>query len=203
MSKVKLLLLGDCQSTTDFLYRFNRAAVARAFATGTPASESAKYARDCSVSSTSAQVTTRAKMLSEVGELHCFDGKLPDGIILVYDVTSPESFEGVGQALEELMMQEEPAGCKLCVVADTGVLGFDAAIRMVSADEGRALAGRFSASFFELSTESDREVDRVVFKVVRECLALTGDGSSGGDIEEWSGNWGRSLTGKISRMFRK
>ncbi|KAL4955489.1 hypothetical protein BDW69DRAFT_182517 [Aspergillus filifer] len=203
MSKVKLLLLGDCQSTTDFLYRFNRAAVARAFAAGVPVNESAKYARDCSVSSASVQVVTRAKMLNEVGELQCFNGKLPDGIILVYDVTSPVSFEGVEQALEELMMQEEPAECKLCVAADTGVLGFDAAIRMVSADEGRALARRFSASFFEVSTESDREVDRVVFRLVRECLALTGDGSSGADIEEGLGNWGRTLTGKISRIFRK
>ncbi|KAL4937735.1 hypothetical protein BDV06DRAFT_226672 [Aspergillus oleicola] len=205
MNKVKLLLLGDSQNTTDFLYRFNRAAVARAFAAGcVPASGTAEYARDCSVSSSSVQVITREKRLNEVGELQCFEGgSPPDGIILIYDVTSPLSFEGVEKALLDLMLREEPEECKLCVVADTGISGFEAAIRVVSADEGRALAGRFEGSFFEISTESDRDVDRVVLGVVRECLSLTGDGLSGAETDEGSRHWGRSLTGKISRILRK
>ncbi|KAL4951605.1 hypothetical protein BDW69DRAFT_186240 [Aspergillus filifer] len=224
MHKVKLLLLGDAQSTTDFLYRFNRAAVARAFAKGTLAAPgTAEYTRECSISSIPSsgkvQVITRTKQFSETGDLQCFENHTPPtGIILLYDVTSPFSFEGVEKALLDLTLREElededqEESIRLCVVGDTGILGFDSAVRVVSVEEGRALAGRFGASFAEVSTESEREVDRVVLGVVRACLALSGAGMSGsgsGEIYEgsWSGNgkgdWGRSLTGKISRIFRK
>ncbi|KAL4961690.1 uncharacterized protein BDV14DRAFT_203578 [Aspergillus stella-maris] len=230
MNKVKLLLLGDSQNTTDFLYRFNRAAVARAFAKGTLAPPgTAEYTRECSISSNSSpslstgkiQVTTRTKQLTETSNLQCFENHTPpSGIILLYDVTSPLSFEGVEKALLGLTLREElededgSEEMRLCVVGDTGIGGFDSAVRVVTPEEGRTLAGRFGASFAEVSTESERDVDRVVFGVVRACLALTGDGMSGsgsGEIKEgsWSGSgrgqgdWGRSLSGKISRIFRK
>ncbi|KAL4901480.1 hypothetical protein BDW74DRAFT_181770 [Aspergillus multicolor] len=225
MNTVKLLLLGDSPSTTDFLHRFNRAAVARAVAAGTLSTPGTlEYVRECSISSSSnttkiqVQVITRTKQLHETGELQCFeDNTGPAGIILIYDVTSGFSFEGVQKALLDLTLREEledkSGECiQICVVGDTGILGFDAAERVVSGEEGRALAGRFGAGFVEVSTESGRDVDRVVEGVVRGCLGLglglKGDGISGeeeGEVREgsWNAGWGRALKGKISSIFRK
>ena len=58
--------------------------------------------------------------------------------------------------LREELEDEDGNGeeMRLCVVGDTGILGFDSAVRVVMPDEGRDLAGRFGATFAEVSTES-------------------------------------------------
>ncbi|KAL4949055.1 hypothetical protein BDW69DRAFT_188685 [Aspergillus filifer] len=179
---LKLLILGTGrdQSTDNFLTRSNRTTISRLKSTrAIPGT--AEYIETKTVEAQEravAEIIMRQKDTDQLGGLYCFEHATPpDVIVAVFDASSRLSFEGVEEALRVLKGMK--IGCGFWVVADmfweaygartgSGDEWDDVQMPSVAAGvaEGRALAERFCCGFSAISSESDSDVDGVVFDVI-------------------------------------
>lgn len=124
----------------------------------------------------------------------------PRGFILLYDIDSRNSFEGLKSTLEKISEWIGEDMSSSCLpAADTTVkqtsplYGHMAKVsvpnlsqpvyliadstwaepgrQQVAAVEGRALADRFGCKFYESSSRSRSQVDTLVTGMIRECIA--------------------------------
>mmetsp|Transcript_7058 Transcript_7058/g.9808 ORF Transcript_7058/g.9808 Transcript_7058/m.9808 type:complete len:209 (+) Transcript_7058:126-752(+) len=90
-----------------------------------------------------------------------------DGIIMVYDVTSQESFEHVDEWLNEVDRFANENTCKL-LVGNKADLVED---RKVTADAARALAQRLNVQFLETSAKTSTNVTTAFQTMAEELIA--------------------------------
>ena len=100
------------------------------------------------------------------------------GIILVYDVTNRQSFDNVADWIREI---QECAGehvCK-CLFGNQCDRIED---RVISTEEGKALAKRHQMAFYEGSAKADINVEEVFAELARQVIAAWGrDAARGGE----------------------
>lgn len=85
-----------------------------------------------------------------------------DGFVLVYDTTTPSSFEAIPRFHAQALSFAEERRPAFCLVGNKADLEDD---RAITADEGRELARALGAAFFETSAKTGANV-------VRAFLAL-------------------------------
>eukprot|EP00727_Mastigamoeba_balamuthi_P012921 m51a1_g8251 hypothetical protein (223) ;mRNA; r:141023-142061 len=95
------------------------------------------------------------------------------GVVLCYDITSPESFERLGGWLAD--MREHATPKAVAIVGTKSDLG---EARRVSAESGRAFAASNKALFFESSALSCSNVDEVFHAIASEILGATTPGAT-------------------------
>ncbi|KAL4733617.1 hypothetical protein BDV11DRAFT_199747 [Aspergillus similis] len=185
MSEIRILVLGD--TSTNLAHTLNRERIARAH-TAHAISGTAEHIKECTVDGEELLIVIRAKDLTELDEVHCFEaGSPPDGLFLVYDVTSVHSFQSIARALEHIVSMEwEPRLPPLnlskrraehrplshpptYLVADT-VWAVSETELELSLEDGQALAAQFGCEFCQVSSEVNEEVDRIVMRLVRQIV---------------------------------
>ncbi|RKP08462.1 small GTPase superfamily, partial [Thamnocephalis sphaerospora] len=84
----------------------------------------------------------------EFGELRAMPSTLGRGALLVYDVTSAESFADLGEYYEYIRRTRWPSKVPVVLVANKIDL---AAVRVVSRTQGAARAAEWACPYFEVS----------------------------------------------------
>lgn len=85
------------------------------------------------------------------------------GIILTYAVDDRESFQNIEGWMKQIKHHAADNVCLMLVGAKS-----DVPKRMVSADEGRALADTYGIPFFETSAKKDINIDTVFFSLTKD-----------------------------------
>ncbi|KAF0707734.1 hypothetical protein AaE_013485 [Aphanomyces astaci] len=78
------------------------------------------------------------------------------GILLVYDVTDDHSFQNVRNWMRQIQQHASPNVNKILVANKCDV---DPSERVVSKEQGEALAAEYGVQFFETSAKSNLHVD--------------------------------------------
>jgi GTPase KRas protein len=86
------------------------------------------------------------------------------GVIVVYSITSRASFEQVSHIIDQIIHSKNPAALPLIVVGNKTDLSHG---RTVSTLEGRELARKYGAKFFETSAKNNSEVTECFVEMVR------------------------------------
>ena len=116
-----------------------------------------------------------------------------NGVFIVYDVTKRETFDNVRQWHEQIQRtfadyrsskSKHSNNNNLCLpgYGKDGILKFlvankidDAANRVVSTQEGKALAQELDIEYFETSAKENINVDEMMAKVAKACVAAKED----------------------------
>ena len=105
-----------------------------------------------------------------------------NGIILVYDVTNRDSFDHVSYWMQEVDRLAAPDVCRLIVGNKSDLTDK----RVVSTQEGQALAQQYGISFLETSARDNTNVDEMftaMAKAMRKKQGVTsGDDSTHGAV---------------------
>jgi Ras-related protein Rab-1A len=98
------------------------------------------------------------------------------GIIVVYDMTNRDSFEHINYWMKEIDRLATPECCR-CLVGNKADL---AEKRVVSTEEGRALANRYGVPFMETSARANTHIDQVFLSLAStmERQRATGGGGT-------------------------
>ncbi|KAF4748882.1 hypothetical protein FOZ62_004303 [Perkinsus olseni] len=96
------------------------------------------------------------------------------GVLLIYDMTDPKSFENVDYWVRNLDEHADKTVQKLLV----GNKADMAAKRKVSTEEGQALADKYGMAFFETSAKSGLNVEQA-FRAIAERVCDSYDLLSG------------------------
>ena len=97
--------------------------------------------------------------------------RVANGVIIVYDITSRETFEQVTHWLNEILLHEENISIPKILVGNK--LDRDVNERKVSTEEGRSLAIKNNMMFFETSAYNGTNVSEV-FHALTECMLAKG-----------------------------
>lgn len=104
-----------------------------------------------------------------------------EGFLLVYSITSRQSFEEIQQFEQQILRVKDKDYFPIILVGNKCDLEGD---RMVSREEGAALARQFNCGFIETSAKSRVNVDNAFFELVREIRRynkeMSGNYSGGG-----------------------
>jgi Ras-related protein Rab-1A len=90
------------------------------------------------------------------------------GIIVVYDVTDRESFDGVHEWMEQIEKSCTTNVARILVGNKTDLQDQ----RVVSTEEGQELADHYCIRFIETSAKDSTNVEKAVEIISRETLAL-------------------------------
>ncbi|KAK6335422.1 Ras GTPase [Orbilia brochopaga] len=88
-----------------------------------------------------------------------------EGFLLVYSITSRDSFEEIVQFQQQILRVKDKDYFPLVVVGNKCDLEHD---RQVSAEEGKSLASSFGCPFKETSAKTRMNVDEAFHELVRE-----------------------------------
>eukprot|EP01099_Mayorella_cantabrigiensis_P006566 TRINITY_DN551_c0_g2_i1.p1 TRINITY_DN551_c0_g2~~TRINITY_DN551_c0_g2_i1.p1 ORF type:complete len:189 (-),score=39.06 TRINITY_DN551_c0_g2_i1:285-851(-) len=99
------------------------------------------------------------------------------GFLVVYSVTSRQSFEELPSLRDQILRAKEADVIPLVVVGNKIDLESD---RKVSKDEGQNLSRNFGCPFFESSAKTRVNVEESFFQLVREIRKLSGGNKKGG-----------------------
>eukprot|EP00750_Incisomonas_marina_P007953 INCI15103.1.p2 GENE.INCI15103.1~~INCI15103.1.p2 ORF type:complete len:210 (-),score=46.43 INCI15103.1:1443-2072(-) len=98
-----------------------------------------------------------------------------DGIIMVYDVTRPESFDHVQDWLNEVNRYANQGLCKKLLIGNK----CDRSDRKVSTEEGEEFAAKLQVSFFETSAKTRQNVEKSFLAMASKLIeAKMQEGSS-------------------------
>jgi len=87
-----------------------------------------------------------------------------EGFLLVYSITSRESFEEIRTFQQQILRVKDKDVFPMVVVGNKLDLASE---RKVSVEEGRMLAGEFNCMFLETSAKTNTNVEQAFFEVVR------------------------------------
>jgi small GTP-binding protein len=87
------------------------------------------------------------------------------GFLLVYSITSEESFRKIQEMHERILRVKDVEKCNCVLVGNKSDLEED---RMVSTQAGQELAQKFKCPFFEASAKNRVNVEEAFFDCVRE-----------------------------------
>ena len=93
--------------------------------------------------------------------------KRTDGVAIFYDVTERISFEHCEYWMDQVATKS-PVGVPVILIANKIDLEAD---RVVSYEEGKAVADKFCIPFFEISAKYGRGIDEAFGKLVNDVLA--------------------------------
>jgi Ras-related protein Rab-1A len=101
-----------------------------------------------------------------------------NGIIIVYDITDRDSFEHVNYWMKEIDRLASPDVCRLLVGNKTDL----ASKRIVSTEEGQALAAQYGVAFLETSAQENSNVEEAFFRMAgaMQKKQSSGIGAGGG-----------------------
>ena len=102
-----------------------------------------------------------------------------NGIIIVYDVTSRDSFDHVSYWIKEIDRLATPDVCKLLVGNKTDLTEK----RVVTTEEGKALANQFGVAFLETSARDNSNVEEMFLQMAKamQSEALKNGVAPGGE----------------------
>lgn len=109
-----------------------------------------------------------------------------EGFLLVYSITSRDSFEEIVQFQQQILRVKDKDYFPLVVVGNKCDLEHD---RQVSAEEGKSLAASFGCPFKETSAKTRMNVDEAFHELVREIRRYNKnpDDPKGGSKEKEGG----------------
>ncbi|AEO60565.1 hypothetical protein MYCTH_2145069 [Thermothelomyces thermophilus ATCC 42464] len=87
-----------------------------------------------------------------------------EGFLLVYSITSRESFEEIRTFQQQILRVKDKDVFPMVVVGNKLDLASE---RKVSVEEGKALANEFNCMFLETSAKTNTNVEQAFFEVVR------------------------------------
>ncbi|CAD6573723.1 MAG: Ras GTPase [Cyphobasidiales sp. Tagirdzhanova-0007] len=99
-----------------------------------------------------------------------------EGFLLVYSITSRNSFEEISQFHQQILRVKDRDTFPVIVVANKSDLEYE---RQVSNNEGAALARQFGSQFIETSAKARVNVDESFFQLVREIRRYNREQSTG------------------------
>jgi len=106
-----------------------------------------------------------------------------DGIIMVYDVTSSDSFDHVNDWLKEVNRYASEGTCKLLV----GNKSDRSADRVVSTEKAKGFADELGIAFLETSAKSAKNVEEAFLtlagELIKQRVALGGGSDSKNNVE--------------------
>lgn len=92
-----------------------------------------------------------------------------DGFLLVYSIVDDQTFEELRDIHEQIMRVHQNADVPIVVVGNK--IDMPADERVVSADEGKALADDFGGEFIEISAKNNFKVKEAFQTLIRTILA--------------------------------
>jgi small GTP-binding protein len=101
--------------------------------------------------------------------------KNADGIMLVYDVTSRDSFENIGYWMRQIQMFTQKENISTILIGNKS----DSQARTVSFDEGQKLSQEYNIKFLETSAANGENIEEAFSSLSQELI-----GRSGNDKEE-------------------
>jgi GTPase KRas protein len=101
-----------------------------------------------------------------------------EGFILVYSITSRSSFSRIRTYYEQIQrVKEDDEGFSVVIVGNKSDRNAE---RVVSTDDGRALARELNSGFFEASAKLNVNIENAFFDCVRACRIQR----NGGQVEQ-------------------
>lgn len=101
-----------------------------------------------------------------------------EGFILVYSITSRSSFSRIRTYYEQIQrVKEDDEGFSVVIVGNKSDRNAE---RVVSTDDGRALARELNSGFFEASAKLNVNIEKAFFDCVRACRIQR----NGGQVEQ-------------------
>ena len=94
--------------------------------------------------------------------------KKADGVLLVYDITSQESFNSVGKWINDI---KEAMGDKVCMILVGNKI--DLPKRVITKEMGEEKAKDFNIHFFETSCKTGENVEKAFFDLAEQILIKT------------------------------
>jgi Ras-related protein Rab-1A len=99
-----------------------------------------------------------------------------NGIIIVYDITDRDSFDHVSYWMKEIDRLATPDVCRILVGNKSDL----AEKRVVTTEEGQALASQYGVAFLETSARENANVESAFFKMAATMQKKQGPGLSAG-----------------------
>ncbi|KAK7032851.1 ras-like protein [Favolaschia claudopus] len=99
-----------------------------------------------------------------------------EGFLLVYSITSRDSFEEISTYHQQILRVKDQDSCPVIVVANKCDLEYE---RQVGMNEGRDLAKHFGCRFIETSAKQRLNVDEAFTNLVREIRRFNKEQASG------------------------
>jgi len=115
-----------------------------------------------------------------------------EGFLLVYSITSRNSFEEISTFHQQILRVKDQDSFPVIVVANKCDLEYE---RQVGMNEGRDLAKHFGCKFIETSAKQRINVDEAFSNLVREIRKYNKDLTSGRAVMAGSGNAGPGVYG--------
>ena len=92
--------------------------------------------------------------------------KKKDGIILMYDITKKSSFESIPSWMEQI---KENKGNEFPIVLCGNKCDLEEK-RVISMEEGEELAKKYGISFFEISSQNEKNLKNVGYEIINKIL---------------------------------
>ncbi|KAG2147626.1 ras family-domain-containing protein [Suillus clintonianus] len=110
-----------------------------------------------------------------------------EGFLLVYSITSRDSFEEISTFHQQILRVKDQDSFPVIVVANKCDLEYE---RQVGMNEGRDLAKHFGCKFIETSAKQRINVDEAFSNLVREIRKYNKEQQTGRPVMASSGNGG-------------
>ena len=159
---LRMLLVGDCTGKTSILKRFTTGEFSDAYRS-TVAVDFEICTVDIDQQKVKLQVwdTSSKSRYSTITRAHF---RRVDGIIVVYDITSKESFKNVNKWMKETEDYAKPDVLTM-IVGNKSDLERS---RVITRDKGQAIADAYGAMFSEVSAKSGDNIDDVFVGLIHE-----------------------------------